>query len=285
MDAPTEAFLTMRHRAAKRTEPWYLATASPPPPPLIGFQLPRCLTSPPPQRSPSQDEDIPARKKPRLDPIIKSVAATTNDVIDTENFANGSNDATEPKILFSGEKVYALHSGDAFSPQQFELYGGAPCPICYEDLGVNVPKGTKFDIAVKTFKGNSKEQNSHLKTLGDTCRKHSSNVHNGLPIWCVYRKQELDKTKSRVPTKEATVPGLLHHALKAACQNIPFEMFCPAEKNITLAVIRDICLSRFSFAIGSLGAGAGNYLRERKSRIPKKVIRLRNKLWPSCTTS
>jgi hypothetical protein len=34
---------------------------------------------------------------------------------------------------------------------------------------------------------------------------------------------------SRLPTREATVPNLLHHALKAACENIPFEMFCPAE--------------------------------------------------------
>jgi hypothetical protein len=56
---------------------------------------------------------------------------------------------------FLWRKLYALHSGDAVSPQQFELYSGAPCPICYEDLGVNVPKGTKFDIAVKTCKGNS----------------------------------------------------------------------------------------------------------------------------------
>jgi hypothetical protein len=96
MDAPTEAFLPMesardgpnphrtftaRRRAAKRTEPWYLVKALAPPP-LIGFQLPRCLTSPSPPRSPPQHEQIPARKKPRLDPIIKNVAATTNDVID-----------------------------------------------------------------------------------------------------------------------------------------------------------------------------------------------------------
>jgi hypothetical protein len=42
-------------------------------------QLPRCLTSPSPHaRLPH--EQIRARKKPRLDPIIKNVAATTNDV-------------------------------------------------------------------------------------------------------------------------------------------------------------------------------------------------------------
>jgi hypothetical protein len=192
---------------------------------------------------------------------------------DTENFANGSNDATEPKILFSGEILYALHSGEAVSPQRFGQYDGAPCPICYGDLGAYVPKDTNFGIAFKTFKGNSKEHNSHLKTLGETCRKHSSNVHNGLPIWCVYRKQDLDKTKSRLPTKEATVSGLLHYALKAGCESVPFEFFCPPEMDITPAKIQKICLTRFSFAIASLALGCGNYLRERKSRIPKKVIK------------
>jgi hypothetical protein len=99
-----------------------------------------------------------------------------------------------------------------------------------------------------------KEQNSQLKTMGESCRRHSSNVHNGLPIWCVYRKQELDKNTSRLPTREA-IPGLLHHALKAACENIPFEMFCPAENNITRHNIKEVCCIRFGFAIASLGMG------------------------------
>jgi hypothetical protein len=123
--------------------------------------------------------------------------------------------------------------------------------------------------AFKTFKGNSKIQNSNLKKLGKTCREHLS-AHIAFPIWCVYRKQELDPKHARQPTKEATVSGLLHHALKAACENIPFEMFCRAEENISPAVIRTICLGRFCYAICSLGTGAGNYLRERESRITKK---------------
>jgi hypothetical protein len=65
-------------------------------------------------------------------------------------------------------------------------------------------------------------------------------------------------------------PNLLHHALKAACENIPFEMFCPAENNITRHNIKEVCCIRFGFAIASLGMGAGNYLRDRKNRTISK---------------
>jgi hypothetical protein len=82
-----------------------------------------------------------------------------------EELREGSTVATEPKILLV-EKSFMLHSGDAVSPQQLN-YSGAPCPICYEDLGVNVPKGTKFDIAVKTCK--EIQRTEQLKTMGESC--------------------------------------------------------------------------------------------------------------------
>jgi hypothetical protein len=83
------------------------------------------------------------------------------------------------------------------------------------------------------------------------------------------QKTGLDKNTSRLPTREATVPNLLHHALKAACENIPFEMFCPAENNITRHISKKSAI-RFGFAIASLGMGAGNYLRDRKNRTISK---------------
>jgi hypothetical protein len=84
------------------------------------------------------------------------------------------------------------------------------------------------------------------------------------------QKTGAGQNTSRLPTREATVPNLLHHALKAACENIPFEMFCPAENNITRHNIKEVCCIRFGFAIASLGMGAGNYLRDRKNRTISK---------------
>jgi hypothetical protein len=107
---------TVRRKAANRTEPWYLATASSPPPPLllfripvrrsgvrstgqIGLQLPRYLASPPPPCSHPQDEDIPARKKPRLDPNKDSTAAMPNGVLDV--FSDSDDEKPKAKELSS----------------------------------------------------------------------------------------------------------------------------------------------------------------------------------------
>jgi hypothetical protein len=57
----------------------------------IGLPLPWYLTSSPPPQG--EDEDIPATKKPRLDPVIKNEAAVTNDVIDLCS----DNDEEKPK--------------------------------------------------------------------------------------------------------------------------------------------------------------------------------------------
>jgi hypothetical protein len=84
------ATITVRRKAAKRTEAWYNDLASPPPPPLlriparrsrakstfpgqIEVQLPFYLESLPLQ---DKDEDMPATKKPRLEPpILATVTA------------------------------------------------------------------------------------------------------------------------------------------------------------------------------------------------------------------
>jgi hypothetical protein len=121
---------------------------------------------------------------------------------DVKNFVKGSTVATEPKILFWW-RLYALHSGDAVSPQQFELYSGAPCPICYEDLGVNVPKGTSLILPSRPAR-KFKEQNSQLKTMGESS-VDTLRMYNGGPHLVCLQKTGLDKNTSRLPTREATV--------------------------------------------------------------------------------
>jgi hypothetical protein len=59
----------LRRKAAKRTEPWYLA---------LQQQQPQHIAAPQP---PPQDEDIPVTKKPRLDPTIKSTAAVNHNAV------------------------------------------------------------------------------------------------------------------------------------------------------------------------------------------------------------
>jgi hypothetical protein len=81
---------TVRRKAAKRTEPWYNYLASPPPP------------------SP-QDEAIPARKKPRLDPIISSTAALNNDFIDLCS----DSDDEKPKAKEGSSSIDAI--GDTYT--------------------------------------------------------------------------------------------------------------------------------------------------------------------------
>jgi hypothetical protein len=197
MNAPTEALLPMesvrdgpnlhrtfivRRRAAKRTEPWYLATASPPPP-LIGFQLPRCLTSPSPPRLPPQDEDIPARKKPRLDPIIKSVAATTNDVIDLCSDSDDRNQTAR-------ENSWSIYSIDASTVST--LLGEKRTPIA----AATVEAATK--TATLSVSHASADADANTNLVKDIQSNPTSSVATG--IWTPEDDAEL--TSAIANTKE-----------------------------------------------------------------------------------
>jgi hypothetical protein len=122
----TDTTTFTRRKAARRTESWYLAT-QPPLPQVrvpakrkritgqIGLQLPWYLaSSPQPQ---GEDEDIPAPKKPRLDPVIKNEAALTYDVIDLCSDKTGAqleadSQPSDYSVLFCGGKDNANHVGN-----------------------------------------------------------------------------------------------------------------------------------------------------------------------------
>jgi hypothetical protein len=106
---------TLRRKAARRTEPWYLA--SPPLPPQLRtpergsgearstghsvLQLPFNLALPPPPLPPpaqDEEEDIPPTKKPRLDPIMESTVAVTNDVVVIDLCNDGDDEKLKSSI-------------------------------------------------------------------------------------------------------------------------------------------------------------------------------------------
>jgi hypothetical protein len=97
--------ITLRRKAIKRALPWN----------LVAREL--NLVSPP------QDEDIPITKKPRLDPIIKSTAAVTNDF----NYLCSDSDDEKPipKPMEDSSSIGAIVDTCTIST----LLGKKPSPI------------------------------------------------------------------------------------------------------------------------------------------------------------
>jgi hypothetical protein len=123
----------------------------------------------------------------------------------------------------------------------------------------------RFDIAVKTCKEIQRTE-LQLKTMGESCQTlfECTMVY---PSGVSTENRAGQKYKS-LAHQEATVPGLLHHALKAACENIPFEMFCPAE-NITRHNIKEV--SVFDSVLPLLHWVWVLVLRDKKAELsPKK---------------
>jgi hypothetical protein len=245
MDAPTEGFLpmkgvrdgpnlnrtfTVRRRAAKRTERWYLVTASAPPP-LIGFHLPRCLTaSPPPRCSLSPDEDIPARKKPRLDPIVKSVAATTNDVID---LCSDSEDE-KPTAKEDPSSIDTIVETSATST----FLGKKHTPIAT----ATVEAGTKTATLSDSHAGvDAAEADADTNLVKDKQSNPTFSVATG--IWTPEEDAELtsaiSKTKEKRWGKEnktdwPAVAALLIGRSKAQCRNRWHNALKPANARATI---------------------------------------------------
>jgi hypothetical protein len=70
-------------------------------------------------------------------------------------------------------------------PAAFKYYLGAPCPICYKDLGDKVPRGTDFSVL---WTGH----NAWTKQRLAAARLHSSRFHETIPIWNACSREEYE---------------------------------------------------------------------------------------------
>jgi hypothetical protein len=194
MDAPTEEagdFLSMERvihagrKAAKRT--------------LLGvlhadeIQLAAPFSPPPPQ-----DEDVPAKKKRRLDPILKYTAAATNDASAKTALQNLSSSNPNDGVRTTITDSEATEAAEA----------GALCPVCEAPLGEDVPLSTDFSI---TFED---------KKTKDAVKTHYIKFHNDEPVWNATPKLDLGKSKSSMRTKEtvACLESLVFNGLRSAWQ-------------------------------------------------------------------
>jgi hypothetical protein len=161
---------------------------------------------------PQQNEDISARKKEHLE---EPFSASPDEIA----------------VLVPGrtkDRTYiALNTDSALrgAPEVFASYEGAPCPICYEDLGRLVPKGIDFRDPFKTSIENNESMNSNIRLRKASCNAHSMKVHRKFPIWNSFRRQDSEKGSDRVKNMSITTAGLLHNAMKGAFDGMPFKEF------------------------------------------------------------
>jgi hypothetical protein len=170
--------------------------------------------------------------------------------------------SSSKKTLFlQNEPGYvALNTGFPVrgAPEVFASYVGAPCPICYEDLGKKVPKDTDFRRLFTTVTTNKVQVNTQIKEMKSGCAAHSAEVHPKFPIWNCFRTQDLrPTTHMRKKNLEITAAGLLYNALKGAYDGVPIEKFFP----ITPESILMLCMCRLSYASCHVSYNSGNYFR------------------------
>jgi hypothetical protein len=152
----------------------------------------------------------------------------------------------------------------------FDYYKGAPCPICYCDLGKVVPKTMDFK---ERWRSTIKME----KGATDALREHIYYYHQHCPVWNVYRILDLlpkDEAapKAKAPKKPrkcnklATAESLTHYCLSAAAQKISFPFEPLTEEGIYSHID-----SRFEVAKSVTSMGTGNYFRKRVAVVPEGV--------------
>jgi hypothetical protein len=170
--------------------------------------------------------------------------------------------SSSKKTLFLRNKSVHIALNTGFTvrgaPEVFASYVGAPCPICYEDLGKKVPKGTDFGAPFVTAVANETRVNTQIKEMKSDCAAHSAEVHPKFPIWNCFRTQDLRNTSHmRKKNMEITTAGLLHNAMKGAYDGVPFEQYFP----ITPESINQLCICRLGYASCHVAYNSGNYFR------------------------
>jgi hypothetical protein len=268
---------TLRRKATKRALPWNLVTRE------------LNLVSPP------QDEDIPATKKSRLDPIIKNTpAATTNDVEYTDLCSDRDDEKPKPKeysspidatvdtisyllakirtLIFTAAAYAATNTASpdvamTLPPPADDVHS-VQCPVCQQWVECNDSTNVTFEAEFKSVGDQKSPENINIVKLHLDFRKHVEQCHATEPVWNAVPRMDLATsdngsvaavTATRAKSSIATRAGLVNYGLSFANRHMP-------PMGIDLAddwlAMRNVMLVKVGYALHVVSE-ASVYLRKR----------------------